>query len=187
MRPPEALKENVEWMMERRRLSQESLALRMQSLGFSWYRRTVNRLIRGERRVTFGELYALALALDTTAGMLIGPSIAESLEGTPFDGSYEIGVLPGISALDYASLSTRVPGAPDSLPTMRVEWPESDAAATPTWMPRFRGGLFDRIRKALADAGWQDEGEFLDAHPEVAPLPVGELVGFIETHPKPPL
>lgn len=187
MRPPEVLKENVEWMMERRRLSQESLALRMQSLGFGWYRRTVNRLLRGERRLGFDELLGLALALDTTAGMLTGPSIAESLEGSPFDGSYEIGVLPEISALDYASLSIRVSGAPDSFPTMRVEWSEPSDAAPPTWMPRFRGGLFDRIREALADGGWSDEGEFLDAHPEVAPLPVAELVGFIEVHPKPPI
>ena len=63
---------NVAAMRGRARLNQEVVAARMRALGYTtWLRPTVANVERGKRRLTGGEIHALAWVLGTTIGALM--------------------------------------------------------------------------------------------------------------------
>ena len=57
----------------RENMKQEELAGRMKSLGFSWFATTVGLVEKGLRTVSLDELFALALALETSVVKLLDP------------------------------------------------------------------------------------------------------------------
>jgi transcriptional regulator with XRE-family HTH domain len=74
---------NVVAQRARIRMSQASLAARMKALGFGWYPQTVSSVERGDRRLDVGELVGVALALETSIGMLLDPSSDEQFIELP--------------------------------------------------------------------------------------------------------
>ena len=146
---------NIEHLMTVRRLSQEGLARRMTTLGFSWYRKTVARVVSSERRVNVDELYALALALDTRVEILIAP-LDHKLEAerpgtTPF---IEIGRLPAVIQGSAGLVLTDGFEDPIHIPSTRVEW--EDDEELPSWrFPRAdsRLVLAKAMRRHLASQG----------------------------------
>jgi transcriptional regulator with XRE-family HTH domain len=55
------------------RLTQASVAKRMNQLGYAWYPQTVGLVERDQRPLSADELVALALCLETTPDVLFGP------------------------------------------------------------------------------------------------------------------
>ena len=87
--PSEVLATNLKSFMDLRGgMTQEELADSMSALGFSWHRRTVNRVIRAEQQVRLNELFALAPILETTAVNLLSPRGPEDIMS--FDQTYQL-------------------------------------------------------------------------------------------------
>jgi hypothetical protein len=78
-----AVADNITAARARRRLSQKSVAARMQALGFGWRQQIVTAAETGGRRVSVAELLGLALALETSTGALLSPSLDEKLIELP--------------------------------------------------------------------------------------------------------
>ncbi len=57
-----------------RKVSQEDVAERMETLGHSWFRQTVAKVENAKRNLTVDELVSLAAALQTTVAFLVSPS-----------------------------------------------------------------------------------------------------------------
>lgn len=68
---PELLAGNVRAYRLLRRLEQDEVAGRMQSLGHGWRRATVSEIERSRRNVTVSELVGLAMALNVTVAELL--------------------------------------------------------------------------------------------------------------------
>jgi hypothetical protein len=104
----------------------------MTTLGFSWYRKTVARVVSGERRVNVDELYALALALDTRVDILIAPLDhkleAEHAGTTPF---VEIGTLQAVIQGSAGLVLSDGLEDPIHIPSTRVQW--EDDEELPDW------------------------------------------------------
>src|ERR1700678_72410 len=70
----EVLARNIRAARSRTDVSQQILAARMRSLGFSaWLHQTVGNVEKGKRRVTAEEILGLAFALETTVQRLLTP------------------------------------------------------------------------------------------------------------------
>jgi hypothetical protein len=61
--------------VQRRDFEQQDLADRMRELGYKWVRQTVGEAENGRRRLTGDEIFALALALNTTVQRLMTPPL----------------------------------------------------------------------------------------------------------------
>jgi transcriptional regulator with XRE-family HTH domain len=90
---------NIRAMRARKGLGQDALAARMRSLGLGhWIRQTVAASEKGSRRVTAEEIFALALALQTSITALMGEA-----------GDEKVIELPG-GSLDAEDLRTLASG-----------------------------------------------------------------------------
>jgi len=78
MTPPsygDVLAQNVRAARSRKRLGQANVVARMRALGYDqWHRQTMGKVERGERRLLVEEILGLALALETSIGMLLSPT-----------------------------------------------------------------------------------------------------------------
>lgn len=87
MTPPsygEVLALNVRAARSRKRLGQASVVARMRALGYDqWHRQTMGKVERGERRLMVEEILGLALALETSIGMLLDPTRDDQLVTLP--------------------------------------------------------------------------------------------------------
>jgi 8-oxo-dGTP pyrophosphatase MutT (NUDIX family) len=71
----DVLARNAAGLRSRARLNQETVAARMRALGYkAWLRQTVANVEKGKRRLTGGEIHALAHALQTTIAALMLPA-----------------------------------------------------------------------------------------------------------------
>jgi transcriptional regulator with XRE-family HTH domain len=71
----DVLARNVAALRSRARLNQDLVAARMRALGYtSWLRQTVANVENGKRRLTGGEIHALAHVLGTTIRALMNAS-----------------------------------------------------------------------------------------------------------------
>jgi transcriptional regulator with XRE-family HTH domain len=76
----DVLARNVAALRTRERLNQELVAERMRALGYSsWLRQTVANVESGKRRLTGGEIHALAWVLETSVAALMRPSDDDKL------------------------------------------------------------------------------------------------------------
>ena len=83
MRPSELVARNIRTYMRLARITQTELAQRLAATGVGmdksdgtqpkWHRTSVSRLLAGDRRVDIDELFAVALAVETTVGALLSP------------------------------------------------------------------------------------------------------------------
>jgi transcriptional regulator with XRE-family HTH domain len=194
MTPSDVVIENVKVYMRWRDLNQEDLADRMTMIGMgfdkkgggktTWHRRTVGQMLNGHRRIDVNELFGLALALETTVGALLSPGVEAFIN---FDVQYRIGDLEPLPVHRFTTL-LESPKEKASRPRLVIgDWsPErrpGDGSAPP-WKAWPRARMFDDMQAALADGGWEDEDEFLDANPDVSEVPVSQLVTYIEQHQK---
>lgn len=69
----EAVAANVTAARARRKLSQKAVAARMSALGFGWRQQIVAAAEGGRRKITVGEVFGLAFALETSVMSLIEP------------------------------------------------------------------------------------------------------------------
>jgi len=70
----DVLTANLRRIRAGKRLGQATVTGRMRALGFTaWHRQTVGKIERGERRVLAAEILGLALALETSVGVLMDP------------------------------------------------------------------------------------------------------------------
>ena len=72
--PSQVLAERVLRLRSRHLLTQDELAARMQTLGYSWVRSTIAKIELGRRQVTVDELCALATALEVPPIALLIPA-----------------------------------------------------------------------------------------------------------------
>ena len=141
--PSEVLAKRVIQLRSRLVLTQDELAARMQTLGYSWVRSTIAKIELGSRQVSVDELCALAIALGVPPIALLVPPSGK-MKVTPAGGAVDVasmwvwatGDLPlpqeaGASAADldsrtyeeslpdFCSLADRrVPGISDFRQTM---------------------------------------------------------------------
>ena len=187
--PTENVTRNMNSLMTWRNLSHQSVADAMETLGFSWWRKTVHRVLAGERQIPVDELYGLALVLDTTVGALLTPDIT-SEGGVPDieipTQQYQIGLMPSIGPETFRKLL--------DVPDDRVA--RSDVGVH-SWAPRYLvDGLpqwkswpsalaMTPLNDVLAVSGWKHIDEFVDAHPEAEAVPWRQFFAYIENHPNP--
>jgi hypothetical protein len=185
--PTENVIRNMNALMTWRNLSHRSVAETMDTLGFSWYRKTVHRVLSGERPIRLEELYGLALVLDTTVGALLAPDITSDGEVPEIPGeTYQIGAMPPISAERFRKLLD-VPA--DKLARSGVGvhgWaPSYLVDGMPRWKSWPAASLMARLNEALATSGWKHVDEFVAAHPKAEAVPWNQLFTYIENHPNP--
>jgi transcriptional regulator with XRE-family HTH domain len=183
--PSENTVANVKTVMRWRGLHQEDLADRMASLGHeAWrHRRTINRMLNNQRRIDIDELFALALALETTAGTLLAPDISKG-RIVDFDAAYVISQLDPIREPDFARL-VKVASDPLTPPSVIVDWDRPDAGE-PMWKsnPGFLDRFDSAIRSALERSGWSNLEEFLATHPDAEHVLFNRFVPYFDRHPK---
>ncbi len=158
-----AIRSNVARIIKAKGLTQEAVAVRMQSLGVDWSRRTVYRTAGAkDRDVRAHELAPLALSL--------GVSISELLvnkRGARF---------ADLEPIDVDDQRELIDGR-----IVRVSWWDNKPIAWST--PTIR---FVAVAEAAAvKAGWADLDAFATAHAdELDEIPANALPYFIAQHPK---
>lgn len=170
--PTENFIESLDWFMTDRRVSHEELARRMRSLGFGWYRRAVYRVLRKERRVSLDELIGLAVALETTATMLLRP--AGPTDVMNFDVGFRIGSSEPLSAPQYTDLIEEVHPR-DRLPkTHATSFPDEDSEEQVSFGIRTMDWLRQQILKVART-------EYLAANPDsdLGSLTDAEISAFV--------
>ncbi len=177
--PSEVVLENAEVFMKWRGLTQEDLADRMTWIGMGfkkkgggrtrWHRRTIGQMLNGERRLDVDELFALAVALETTVGALLSPISGGGLD---LGSRYGIGDLDPIGSQDFRLLLTE-PEEKEPRPRLVIEaWPIGrDPEGVPKWVDQ--KALFNEMLSAAVE-------EFKANHPEVAAdTPRREIMGLM--------
>lgn len=80
----EILARNIRAARSRADLGQESVAVRMRSLGYdAWIRQTVGSTERGRRRPTAEEIFGLSVALETSIAALMAPADEDNVVDFP--------------------------------------------------------------------------------------------------------
>jgi hypothetical protein len=185
--PTENVIRNMNALMTWRSLSHQSVADAMDMLGFSWYRKTVHRVLSGERPIRVDELYGLALVMDTTVGALLAPDITSDGEVVEIPGeTYRIGLMPPIGAERFRKLLD-VPDGKLARSDVGVHgWaPSFLVDGMPRWKAWPSASVISRLNDALARSGWKHVDEFLEAHPGAQDTPWSRFLTYIEEHPNP--
>ena len=109
--PSDVVVANVRVYMQWRGLTHEDLADRVTTIGMGfgkkkggrtvWHRRTVGQMLSGQRRIDVNELFALAVALETTVPALLSPHVGGIVD---FDKEYRIGDLDPLAVSDFEIL-----------------------------------------------------------------------------------
>lgn len=82
---------NITAARARRRLSQKTVASRMEALGFGWRQQIVAAAEGGRRRITVSEMLGLALALETSIAALMMPTEDDKRVALPAGQSVGVG------------------------------------------------------------------------------------------------
>ena len=113
----------------------------------SWHRRSINRLLNGQRRVDIDELYSIALALGVNVGMLLFPAT----QGESDSDLFRIGGLAPIGEWEMTALLAR-PTEVMSRPRIGVEGWESDGPLIWVRKPSAIAEALEGLRRAFEDA-----------------------------------
>jgi hypothetical protein len=151
----DVLARNVAALRSRARLNQELVAARMRALGYTaWLRQTVANVEKGKRRLTGGEIQALAWVLQTSVNALIMPSDDDVIVQFPSGG-----------AIAVASVRRSVEGRNDGAVKWEGEKPEFDTEPALTQL----GSVGSRVQVSAStgtvtrqDPGtgeWTEDGE----------------------------
>jgi hypothetical protein len=116
----------------------------MTTIGFGWDRKTVARVLKGQRRIHVDEVYALAVCLETTATILIAPIDRASLAMHGQTPNIEVGLLPAILPTTARGLFSDEPTELLAVPPVAVVW-ESDISP-PRWRMHDEYGLAEMVR-----------------------------------------
>jgi|ERR1022692_3050725 transcriptional regulator with XRE-family HTH domain len=79
----EILGRNISAARGRVQLSQAAVAARMRELGFDWHQQTAGAIEKAKRRVTAGEIFGLAWALETSISALMKPTDDDEFVALP--------------------------------------------------------------------------------------------------------
>jgi hypothetical protein len=116
----------------------------MRTLGFSWDRKTVARVLKGQRRIHVDEVYAMAVCLETTATILIAPIDRDGIARNGETPSIEVGLLPPILPESARGLFSDEPTEILTIPPVAVLW-ESDTEL-PVWQMDSQYGEAEMVR-----------------------------------------
>ena len=179
MTPADVVVANVRIYMRWRGLTQEELADRMTSIGMGlgtkeggrtkWGRRTVGQMLSGQRRIDVNELFALAVALETTVPALLSPHVGGIVD---FDTEYRIGDLDPLAVSDFeilledlAEKEVRPRLVLDGWPTVNLELSEVTQKRL-KYLGQQDGPRWARQRSPLAQKLVDDLEELKERHPE---------------------
>jgi hypothetical protein len=181
--PAENLVRNVEAFMTWRGLNQGAVADAMATLGFTWYRKTVHRVLGGERPIRVDELYGLAVVFETTVGALLSPDIAAGVTAETMANGYRIGKMAPIHSISFLKL-LEVPD--DRLERAEIgvrSWsPDDFVDDVPQWKPWPFASPDNQLTVMLRASGWDTLDDFLAAHPAGHDVFDG-LLSFVADHP----
>jgi transcriptional regulator with XRE-family HTH domain len=104
---------NVKALRGRADLNQDLVAERMRALGYeAWIRQTVANVEKGRRRLTAGEIHALAWALSTTTAALLNPIPDDKIVEFPAGGAISVYSVQQLTAgLNLGAVAWRGGGA----------------------------------------------------------------------------
>ncbi len=179
MTPADVVVANVRVYMRWRGLTQEELADRMTSIGMGlgtkeggrtkWGRRTVGQMLSGQRRIDVNELFALAVALETTVSALLSPHVGGIVD---FDTEYRIGDLDPLAVSDFEILLEDL-AEKEVRPRLVLDgWPTVNHGLTEVTQKRLKylgqqdGPRWARQRSPLAQKLVDDLEELKVRHPE---------------------
>jgi transcriptional regulator with XRE-family HTH domain len=129
--PADVASRNIELLRNARGLSNGRLAQRMRTVGFSWDRKTVARVLKGQRRIHVDEVYALAICLETTATILIAPIDRGEMARHGQTPDIQVGMLRAVLPSTARGLFSDEPTELLTVPPVTVAW-ESDKVL-PRW------------------------------------------------------
>jgi hypothetical protein len=110
----------------------------MTTIGFGWDRKTVARVLKGQRRIHVDEVYALAVCLETTATILIAPIDRAEMARNGQTPDIEVGFLRPVLPTTARGLFSDEPTELLKVPPVTVVW-ESDNVL-PRWKLQDRYG-----------------------------------------------
>jgi hypothetical protein len=120
--PEEMLRGNTAAALARRRLGHADLAERMKNLGYRWVRQTVGDVLNGKRQLRAGELYGLAIALETSIPALTAAAKDDDPVALPNGRTVEAATVGGL-ATGFNDKSVRWHGnAPVYAGSARAWW-----------------------------------------------------------------
>jgi hypothetical protein len=129
--PADVASRNINLLLDARGLSNGRLAQRMRTVGFSWDRKTVARVLKGQRRIHVDEVYALAVCLETTATILIAPIDRAEMARHGQTPDIQVGLLRPLLPTTARGLFSDEPTDILRIPPVTVAW-ESDKEK-PRW------------------------------------------------------
>jgi hypothetical protein len=181
--PTGNLVRNIKVLMKEQELGQEAVAKAMETLGFSWYRKTVQRVLRRERQVRVDELYGLALVFRTTVAVLLDPATASpKADKEGFALSFRIGSMEPTGVMQFRMLLDIPDDRTEPFKIGVTSWsPDQFVDGVPQWKPWPFDSPTKRLNVIVATSGWENVDDFFSTHPEVE----SDLLQLIVDHPKP--
>lgn len=166
--PTGNLVRNMEGFMTWRSLNHPTVAKRMENLGFTWWPKTVYRVLAGDRHVRLDELYGLALVFETTVGALLDPATAEPRSSEDaFPTGYEIMAMEPIGLMQFRKLLEIPEDRLDRAGIGVRSWASEDFVdGVPQWKPSPLSRPTQTVNAVLRSSGWASVDEVLAAHPE---------------------
>lgn len=132
--PSENAVDNIKQWMRAKGIGQQELADRLTRIDSSpddpenktvWHRRTVDRLLKGQRRIDLNEVYSIALALDVTVGMILFPDAPEGASS----GVFLIGGMPPVGNWEMTAMLAK-PAEVVSQPSVGIGGWDTDEPLT---------------------------------------------------------
>jgi hypothetical protein len=183
--PTENLIRNVKLFMTWRSLRNPDVARAMHTLGFPWHRKTVYRVLDGDRPVHIEEVYGLAVVFETTIGALLDPATADPhVSREAFGTGYTIGLMSPISLMQFRKFL--------NIPEDRLEkaeigvrsWVSTDfVGRVPRWKTWPLSSTAQKLNAILKASGWDSLDDVVSEHPEGFDV-LDDLMTFIADHPK---
>jgi transcriptional regulator with XRE-family HTH domain len=168
--------DNIERWMRAKGIGQQELADRLTRFDSSpeddsesesvWHRRTVNRLLNGQRRIDLDEVYSIALALDVTVGMILFPDAPEDSNS----GVFRIGGMPPVGNWEMTAMLAK-PAEVVSQPSIGIGGWDTDEPLT--WVRK--PSATDQALQVLKSA-------YEAAHPgiDISEAPAGDVLKWAE-------
>lgn len=154
----EVVAANITAARARRKLSQRQLGERMEALGYGWRQQIVAAAENGKRKITIGEIFGLAIALETRLTSLLEP--------IPEEGPI---TLPSEDSMLFITVHELLYGGSEygvkwngNVPSFPVEeppqgWAYSYLPENPIPPPRVRRAIPNRPRYPEPERGDGDE------------------------------
>jgi len=149
--------DNIKRWMRVKRISQQDLADRLTKIDREpgsdpesrrvWHRRSINRILNGQRRIDLNDLYSIAIALDVTAATILYPEPAEGTDSELF----QIGGMPPIGDWEMTALLA-TPADMMSRPRIGVEEWDTDAPLVWVRKPSVIAEKLNDLKSAYEEA-----------------------------------